>query len=68
MAWYTGCELYYRGRLLRVTLRYGSLEGGGIEILRGAPLMFTERDMRRLDMLIDRKPECKGARTLGDAD
>lgn len=59
MAYYTDATLYYRGRRLRVTLRYGSYMSHRIE--SGKPLEVTEKDERRIMALIARKPETRSA-------
>lgn len=62
MAWYSGCSLHYRGRLVDVSLRYGGIDDPRcVRVVRGKPLRFTWRDVRRLDRLIARKPETRHA-------
>lgn len=53
MAWYTSSDVRYRGRLVRVTLRYGGFMSA--MVLKGKPLRLSPKDESRLDRLIDRK-------------
>ena len=58
MAWYSGCSLRYRGRLVSVMLRYGCIDDPSyVRVTRGKPLQVTEKDVRKLMRLIHRKPE-----------
>ena len=53
MAWYNTVEVRYRGRVVKVWLRYGAFMSA--EVARGKPLQFKERDERHLNRLIDLK-------------
>ncbi|MFH1098623.1 MAG: hypothetical protein V1723_01740 [Candidatus Uhrbacteria bacterium] len=62
MAWYSGCSLHYHGRLVDVSLRYGCIDDPScVRVVRGKPLRITDRDVRRIDRLIARKPETRRA-------
>ena len=59
MAWYTSHSLRYRGRLVSVESRYGSLHWAKVE--KGKPLDLSEGspDYNRLEKLFYRSKEIK---------
>lgn len=62
MAWYTQHEVRHRGRLIRVTMRYGGYMSA--EVLRGKPLDLdvefpTTADARRLKEFVHRSPRVR---------
>ncbi|MDD5252079.1 MAG: hypothetical protein PHT12_05620 [Patescibacteria group bacterium] len=55
MAWYLDHELRVRGRLVKVTTRYGYLFSA--RVVKGKPLALANhdsRDWQRLEKLVDR--------------
>lgn len=62
MAFYNDVRLYYRGREVVITLRYGDFQD--LQVVEGKPLEVTEKDERRIMALIARKPETRHALTL----
>lgn len=54
MAWYEDIELYYKGRLIFFTERYGRFQGN-LRVVKGKPLTFSDEDISRIQELSDRK-------------
>ena len=58
MAYYNYVYLWYRGRLIRSTLRYFGYEQCNV-IIKGKPLEFTAEDHKKIERLIRRKSSVK---------
>lgn len=56
MAWYTGTDVRYRGRLIHVRYRYGAFMSAVVS--KGTPLVLRGRDYRNILRLVDRTPAC----------
>jgi len=56
MAHYCAHQIRFKGRLLKVPLRYGDLRGAGpVELLSGKPLRFTRKELKKIEILAQRK-------------
>ncbi len=49
MAWYTSITIWYRGRRVEVTERYGVFHNA--HVLSGKPLRLRSKDIRRIEQL-----------------
>jgi hypothetical protein len=59
MAYYNHVHVYYRGRLIRVIVRYNSFMEAAV--YKGKPLALTARDIRTIWKYIMRRPSGRAA-------